>query len=138
MKRNPVSKAMRAVMNLKKDVPLAVHLLADERIARLDKFVFLFASIGYLIFPYDFIFDFPLFGQLDDLAIFVYMVNWFVKRAPKAILTEYGWHEETEKERKKREKKEAKVALKKQKEKEKRQARVAKVKAIGNRVVHRG
>lgn len=138
MKRNPVAKATRAVMNLKKDVPLTVKLLGDARIARLDKFVFLFAAIGYLIFPYDFIFDFPLFGQLDDLAIFVYMVNWFVNRAPMDIRREYGWREETERERKKREKKELKAAEKKQKEKEKRQKRVAKVKAIGARVVHRG
>ena len=89
-----VSKAFRAVWNLRKTLPLTVRLLIDTRVARWHKMVFLFTTLGYLIFPYDFIFDLPFMGQFDDLAVMVFMVNWFIKHTPKAILEEYGWKEE--------------------------------------------
>ena len=95
MRSNPIGKGVRAVWNMKKSLPLTVHLMKDARVNRLNKLIFLFVTIGYLLFPYDFIFDFPVFGQLDDLAIFLYMLNWFIQRTPKAILEEYGWKEET-------------------------------------------
>lgn len=111
MRSNPLSKGVRAVWNMKKSLPLTLHLMKDARVDRLNKLVFLFVTVGYLIFPYDFIFDFPVFGQLDDLAIFLYMLNWFINRTPKAILEEYGWREGTTVgKKKKKEKKSAKAA----------------------------
>lgn len=112
MSRNPISKAARAAFNMKRNLPLTVNLMRDSRVDRLNKLVFLTVSLGYLVFPYDFIFDLPIFGQFDDLAVFLYMMNWFINRTPKNILLDYGWHEETEKEKAKREKKEAKKAAK--------------------------
>lgn len=93
MKRNPIKKVIRAVWNMKSMLPLAVNLLTDARVARANKLVFLFVTIGYLLFPYDFIFDFPLFGHFDDLAILLYMLNWFITKTPRDILEEYGWNE---------------------------------------------
>ena len=105
MRSNPVGKAVRAVWNMKQTLPLTVNLMRDSRVARWNKLVFLFVTIGYLLFPYDFIFDFPIFGQLDDLAILLYMLNWFITRTPSAILEEYGWSEKQQKLKNKKDKK---------------------------------
>ena len=113
MRSNPIGKGVRAVWNMKKSLPLTVHLMKDARVNRLNKLIFLFVTIGYLLFPYDFNFDFPVFGQLDDLAIFLYMLNWFIQRTPKAILEEYGWKEETSVEKKTKADKSAKKTQKK-------------------------
>lgn len=94
MSSNPINKAVKAVWNLKKTVPLAGRLMIDPRVARSSKLIFVFVSLGYLLFPYDFIFDFPLFGQFDDLAIIVMMLNWFIRNAPEAVLKENGWNGE--------------------------------------------
>ena len=111
MRSNPIGKGVRAVWNMKKSLPLTLHLMKDARVDRLNKLIFLFVTIGYLLFPYDFIFDFPIFGQLDDLAIFLYMLNWFINRTPKAILEEYGWREEPNVEKKvKKDKKAEKIS----------------------------
>lgn len=91
MSSNPINKAVKAVWNLKKTVPLAGSLMIDPRVARSSKMIFVFVSLGYLLFPYDFIFDFPFFGQFDDLAIVVMMLNWFIRNAPESVLKEYGW-----------------------------------------------
>lgn len=94
MSSNPINKAVKAVWNLKKTVPLAGRLMIDPRVARSSKMIFVFVTLGYLLFPYDFIFDFPFFGQFDDLAIFVMMLNWFIRNAPDAVLNEAGWNGE--------------------------------------------
>ncbi|MBP3341564.1 MAG: DUF1232 domain-containing protein [Peptococcaceae bacterium] len=91
MSSNPINKAVKAVWSLKKTVPLAGNLMIDPRVARSSKLIFVFVSLGYLLFPYDFIFDFPLFGQFDDLAVVVMMLNWFIRNTPAHILDEYGW-----------------------------------------------
>ena len=91
MSSNPIGKAAKAVWSLKKTVPLAGSLMIDPRVARSSKLVFVFVTLGYLLFPYDFIFDFPLFGQFDDLAVMVMMLNWFIRNTPVHILDEYGW-----------------------------------------------
>lgn len=35
----------------------------------------------------------------------MFMVNWFINRAPKAILEEYGWTEQSDKKEKKKKEK---------------------------------
>lgn len=91
MSSNPINKAAKAVWNLRKTVPLAGSLMIDTRVARSNKIILVFVALGYLLFPYDFIFDFPLFGQFDDLAVLVFMLNWFIRNTPEEILDEYGW-----------------------------------------------
>jgi len=128
MKRNPISKGVRAIWNMKATLPLAVNLMADSRVERANKLVFLFVTIGYLLFPFDFIFDFPLFGHIDDLAILLYMLNWFITKTPKDILDEYGWDElADQKRREKAAKKREKEAKKKEAKKAQTMAMIAKV-----------
>jgi len=97
-------------------------------VERANKLVFLFVTIGYLLFPFDFIFDFPLFGHIDDLAILLYMLNWFITKTPKDILDEYGWDElADQKRREKAAKKREKEAKKKEAKKAQTMAMIAKV-----------
>ena len=131
MKRNPISKAARAVWNMKATLPLAVNLMADSRVERANKLIFLFVTLGYLLFPFDFIFDFPLFGHIDDLAILLYMLNWFITKTPKDILEEYGWDEIAE------QKRQEKAAKKREKENKKKEAKTARQKAMIAKVLGR-
>jgi len=124
MKRNPISKGVRAIWNMKATLPLAVNLMADSRVERANKLVFLFVTIGYLLFPFDFIFDFPLFGHIDDLAILLYMLNWFITKTPKDILDEYGWDELADQKRRE------KAAKKREKEVKKKEAKKAQTMAM--------
>ena len=71
MRSNPVGKAVRAVWNMKQTLPLTVNLMRDSRVARWNKLVFLFVTIGYLLFPYDFIFDFPIFWTAGRFGYFI-------------------------------------------------------------------
>lgn len=87
-------RGLKAVWNLRKNVPLIIKLILDERVKKRYKFTFLAVTLGYLAFPYDFIFDLPFWGQLDDLFIFIYMINWLIKRIPENILREHGWEPE--------------------------------------------
>lgn len=129
MKRNPISKGVRAIWNMKATLPLAVNLMADSRVERANKLVFLFVTIGYLLFPFDFIFDFPLFGHIDDLAILLYMLNWFITKTPKDILDEYGWDEVADQKRRE------KAAKKREKEVKKKEAKKARTMAMVSRVI---
>lgn len=89
-----IFRGAKAIWNLRKTVPLVMHLLLDERVKKIYKVTFGIITLGYLAFPYDFIFDLPFWGQLDDLVIFMYMINWLIKRIPENILREYGWEPE--------------------------------------------
>ena len=132
MKRNPISNGIRAIWNMKATLPLAVNLMADSRVERANKLVFLFVTIGYLLFPFDFIFDFPLFGHIDDLAILLYMLNWFITKTPKDILEEYGWDEVAE------QKRQEKAAKRREKEAKKKEEKNAKTMAMIAKVAGKG
>lgn len=86
-------RSLRAAWNLRKSIPLVFHLMKDHRVARSSKIIFVAVSLGYLLLPYDFILDIPFVGQIDDLAVFIFMINWLIRRVPKTILEQYGWHE---------------------------------------------
>lgn len=89
-----VYRGLKAVWNLRKTIPLIIKLLFDERVKKRYKVTFCAVTLGYLAFPYDFIFDLPFWGQLDDLVIFIFMINWLIKRIPEDILRENGWEPE--------------------------------------------
>lgn len=91
MAKISIKKSFRLLWNLPKSIPFGFKLLKDKRIDVKNKIIFLSITLGYLVFPYDLIFDIPFVGQFDDFAVFMLMFNWFVHRVPKPILKEYGW-----------------------------------------------
>jgi uncharacterized membrane protein YkvA (DUF1232 family) len=71
------------------EVQLAWKLLRDPRVPLYLKGIPLLAVL-YLLSPFDLIPGFiPIAGQLDDLAIILLGVKFFVRLAPPAIVQEY-------------------------------------------------
>ena len=48
------------------------------------------AIAGYLVFPIDIIPDFiPVIGQLDDLGVLIFGLDFFIRNAPKDVVEEH-------------------------------------------------
>jgi len=64
-------------------------LARDPRVPRQQKFV-LGAIAAYLAFPLDIIPDFiPVLGQMDDLAVLILGLDWFIRNAPPDVVEEH-------------------------------------------------
>jgi uncharacterized membrane protein YkvA (DUF1232 family) len=64
-------------------------LARDPRVPARQKLV-LAGIAAYLMLPIDVIPDFvPLIGQLDDLAILVFGLDWFIKNAPQEVVDDH-------------------------------------------------
>jgi uncharacterized membrane protein YkvA (DUF1232 family) len=64
-------------------------LARDPRVPTRQKLV-LGVVAGYLVSPLDLIPDFiPVIGQLDDLAVLVFGLDFFIRRAPPEVVEEH-------------------------------------------------
>jgi uncharacterized membrane protein YkvA (DUF1232 family) len=64
-------------------------LARDPRVPVQQKLV-LGAVAGYLVFPIDIIPDFiPVLGQLDDLGVLIFGLDFFIRNAPKDVVEEH-------------------------------------------------
>ncbi len=64
-------------------------LARDPRVPVHQKLV-LGAIAGYLVFPIDVIPDFiPMIGQLDDLGVLIFGLDFFIRNAPKDVVEEH-------------------------------------------------
>ena len=64
-------------------------LARDPRVPTQQKLV-LGGIAAYLAFPIDVIPDFiPVIGQLDDLAVLIFGLDWFIRNAPPAVVEEH-------------------------------------------------
>jgi uncharacterized membrane protein YkvA (DUF1232 family) len=74
-------------------------LARDPRVPTRQKLL-LGAMAAYLAFPIDIIPDFiPVIGQLDDLAVLIFGLDWFIRNAPPDVVDEHmtriAKHEDT-------------------------------------------
>ncbi len=64
-------------------------LARDPRVPMQQKLV-LGAVAGYLVFPIDIIPDFiPVLGQLDDVGVLIFGLDFFIRNAPKEVVEEH-------------------------------------------------
>lgn len=64
-------------------------LARDPRVPTHQKLV-LAAVAGYLVFPIDIIPDFiPVLGQLDDLGVLIFGLDFFIRNAPREVVEEH-------------------------------------------------
>ena len=64
-------------------------LARDPRVPTRQKLV-LGAIAGYLVFPIDIIPDFiPVIGQLDDLGVLIFGLDFFIRNAPPEVVEEH-------------------------------------------------
>ena len=82
---------VKNLKNLPHNTLIALKMLKDDRISSTQKFIFIGLSSLYFIWPWDFIFDIPFVGQIDDIAVFFALFSWFMSKVPKDIRNEYGW-----------------------------------------------
>ena len=70
------------------NIRLAFRLFLDDRVSTAAKAIPL-AGLMYLIWPVDLLPDlFPALGQLDDIAVLLLALNWFIRVCPSDIVEE--------------------------------------------------
>jgi uncharacterized membrane protein YkvA (DUF1232 family) len=88
----PPKDAKQAIEMLRK-MPVYARLVwalaRDPRVPTRQKLV-LGAVAGYLVFPLDIIPDFiPVIGQLDDLGVLIFGLDFFIRNAPPEVVEEH-------------------------------------------------
>ena len=94
-----VGEAMDTIKKVPTYARLVWGLARDPRVPFQQKLV-LGGMAAYLAFPIDIIPDFiPVIGELDDLAVLILGLDWFIKNAPEDVVEEHmariAKHEDT-------------------------------------------
>ena len=86
--RDP-KEALETIRKMPAYARLVWALARDPRVPTRQKLV-LGAVAGYLVFPIDIIPDFiPVLGQLDDLGVLIFGLDFFIRNAPKEVVEEH-------------------------------------------------
>ena len=84
-----VGEAMDTIKNVPTYARLVWGLARDPRVPLQHKLV-LGGVAAYLAFPIDIIPDFiPVIGELDDLAVLIIGLDWFIRNAPADVVDEH-------------------------------------------------
>ena len=83
----------KAALEMMRKMPAYARLVwalaRDPRVPTQQKLV-LGAVAAYLVFPIDIIPDFiPVIGQLDDLGVLIFGLDFFIRNAPKEVVEEH-------------------------------------------------
>jgi uncharacterized membrane protein YkvA (DUF1232 family) len=80
----------RLLLRLPRTIKLLWRLLKDRRAPLLGKIVFALA-LAYVVWPLDLIpdFVFPVLGQVDDVAVLLAGVRFFLRSTPPQVLEEH-------------------------------------------------
>ncbi len=94
-----VNDALETVRKLPAYGRLVWDLARDPRVPTQQKLM-LGALAAYLALPIDIIPDFiPVIGQVDDIAVLIFTLDWFIKNAPPEVVEEHmsriAAHEDT-------------------------------------------
>jgi len=84
-----LGEAIELVKQLPAYARLAWDLLRDPRVPAEQKLVL--AAVGaYVLMPLDIIPDFiPVLGQVDDVAVVLLGLRWFIRAAPEEVVSEH-------------------------------------------------
>ncbi len=87
----------QTIWNLPRLLKKSWYYFKNPHVSKKRKLLVLLLGLGYLIWPFDLIPVIPLIGQIDDLGIIFFLLNWFVhKSESEAIETEYYFVDEKE------------------------------------------
>jgi uncharacterized membrane protein YkvA (DUF1232 family) len=89
----PRTGAKRTVMDTIRQLPSYVRLLfgllADRRVAAVDKLL-VAAAVAYILTPVDFIPDFiPFLGEVDDVFLLVTALQRLISNAGRSVVVQY-------------------------------------------------
>lgn len=80
----------KLTLNLPRSLWLTWKLIQDKQVAGRLKIMYLGLGLGYLLFPFDLVVDaLPVAGQVDDLAVLIFLLNRFLASVPPDILRKY-------------------------------------------------
>ena len=81
---------LRIIPNLPKYIRLYWRLIRDTRVSLLLKLMLLFA-LAYVVSPIDLIpdYSFPVLGQVDDMAVMVLALRYFLTASPTEAVEEH-------------------------------------------------
>lgn len=79
-------KRMKFVFTFRRSLPFLKDFFLSREVALFHKILSVALVIGYFLMPLDLIPDFlTVFGFIDDIAIFSFILQQMVKMAPQAI-----------------------------------------------------
>ncbi|ERI07898.1 YkvA family protein [Aneurinibacillus aneurinilyticus] len=82
---------VRFIFNVRKFIPFLFRFFASKEVSMQKKLLSCLLLIGYIVFPFDLIPDFfVFFGMLDDVAVFMFVLQQMVKMAPPQLKEQYG------------------------------------------------
>ncbi|CEH30801.1 YkvA family protein [Aneurinibacillus migulanus] len=79
------------IFNIRKSIPFLFRFFTSKEVSIQKKFLSCLLLIGYIVFPFDAIPDFfVFFGILDDVAVFMFILQQMVKMSPPQLKKQYG------------------------------------------------
>ncbi|WP_064093242.1 YkvA family protein [Rossellomorea aquimaris] len=83
-------KRFKFLVNVRKSVPFLVEFFRSKDISIVKKVLSIGLILGYFILPLDLIPDvLVLFGIIDDVAVFAFILQLIVKLAPEKLKERY-------------------------------------------------
>ncbi|KAA0562487.1 DUF1232 domain-containing protein [Bacillus sp. CH30_1T] len=85
-------KRVRFLFNIRKSVPFLVDFFRSKEVSVFKKVLSLGIVAVYFWLPFDLIPDvFVLFGIVDDIAVFTFVLQLIVKMAPEELKNRYEY-----------------------------------------------
>ncbi|RJS58821.1 DUF1232 domain-containing protein [Bacillus sp. PK3_68] len=79
-------KRLKFVFTFRRSIPFLKDFFLSREVTAVSKIVSIGLIIGYLLLPFDLIPDFfAVFGLIDDIAIFAFVLQQIVKLAPDSL-----------------------------------------------------
>ena len=88
---SPEKRLIRRIgkLSFRDKLALAGDVFRDERIGIAPRLI-VFGVLLYVAMPFDIIPDFiPVLGQLDDLGVLIFGLDFFIRNAPKEVVEEH-------------------------------------------------
>jgi uncharacterized membrane protein YkvA (DUF1232 family) len=87
-----IIRRLRFIFNVKKFLPFLIDFFRSKEVAPSKKILSVVFLIAYIVFPFDLIPDvLTFFGFLDDLAIFMFIMERIIKISPVDLKNKHGF-----------------------------------------------
>jgi uncharacterized membrane protein YkvA (DUF1232 family) len=84
-------KRVRFIFKIRRFIPFLVEFFRSKEVPSAKKLISFLLVVGYMLFPFDVIPDFfGFFGIVDDVTIFLFILQQIVKMAPADLKNKYG------------------------------------------------
>jgi len=83
-------KRARLFLKVRSFIPFFIEFFRSHEVALRKKIVYMLIFVGYFLFPFDVIPDWlSIFGIIDDVAIFMLILQKMIKTAPDHLKHKY-------------------------------------------------